>query len=408
MTVAIEQLYRLLRHFERGPFNDPKCRLTPDGAALDAYQCSAGKWTLAFGCTKDLNGNPIKQGDSIRADQVYAYTEAAVERVLADVKRIVERPLDAYQQAALCSFVFNLGGGNLQSSTKVLPNIEKGRWEDAAEAMGEYIRAWGKRDGKWHRMAEHGLLVRRYAEGCVLLGLDWEPWCTVKRISLIEKVEWQPNWIDPDGVRTGGRYFDAVQPTTTQFNVIHEDAETTPLPSLADELVLTQVQPPIENTPAPASPQNPAGTGDGALVTPSLPSAPKSQEVGAPIVFSPRQESSIGSVVPAPVVVKASPPVVTRPPPPPVPIGQQTSAVDATRNANDWSESAKSMIFSRRFWGLFLVVVGRLWMLKTGSNAVLGAVSDPIVTEMFSGFMVMMIGEVVQRIGDRRATRPLK
>lgn len=111
--------------------------------------------------------------------------------------------------------------------------------------------------------------------------------------------------------------------------------------------------------------------------------------------------------------VPAAPPPIVRPPPPklpdpPIPVGQQTSAVDATRKAEDWSESAKSMIFSRRFWGLFLVVVGRLWMLKTGSNAVLGAVSDPIVTEMFSGFMVMMLGEVVQRIGERKATRPLK
>lgn len=66
------------------------------------------------------------------------------------------------------------------------------------------------------------------------------------------------------------------------------------------------------------------------------------------------------------------------------------------------------MIFSRRFWGLFLVLIGRLWMLKTGSNAVLGTVSDPLVMEMFSGFMVMVIGELVQHWGERKATRPLR
>ena len=91
-----------------------------------------------------------------------------------------------------------------------------------------------------------------------------------------------------------------------------------------------------------------------------------------------------------------------------MPIGQQTSAVDAARKSEEWSHNAKSMIFSRRFWGLFLVVIGRVWMLKTGSNAVLGAVSDPLVMEMFSGFMVMMLGELVQRWGERKATRPLR
>jgi len=66
------------------------------------------------------------------------------------------------------------------------------------------------------------------------------------------------------------------------------------------------------------------------------------------------------------------------------------------------------MVYSRRFWGLLLVVAGRGYMLWTGSNAALGAVSDPIVTEMFSGFMVMMVGEIVQHWGSRKATRPLK
>ena len=91
-----------------------------------------------------------------------------------------------------------------------------------------------------------------------------------------------------------------------------------------------------------------------------------------------------------------------------MPIGQQTSAVDGAKRSEEWSTSPKAMIFSRRFWGLFLVLIGRLWMLKTGSNAVLGTVSDPLVMEMFSGFMVMVIGEIIQHIGEKKATRPLK
>lgn len=97
-----------------------------------------------------------------------------------------------------------------------------------------------------------------------------------------------------------------------------------------------------------------------------------------------------------------------KPPPVPVPIGKQTGAVDAADNSREWSHGAKSMLLSRRFYGLALVMFGRLWTLKSGSTAVLSAVSDPLVVEMVSGFGVMLAGEVLQWWGERRATRPLK
>ena len=34
--------YDFLKQWERGPRNNPNVRLTPDGAALDAYKCSDG------------------------------------------------------------------------------------------------------------------------------------------------------------------------------------------------------------------------------------------------------------------------------------------------------------------------------------------------------------------------------
>ena len=399
MTVAIEQLYRLLRHFEKGPVDDPNCRLTEDGAALDAYQCSAGKWTIAFGCTKDLNGNPIKQGDSIRPDEVYAYTEAAVERVLEDVKRIVKRPLNAYQQAALCSFVFNLGGANLAKSRTYLPAIEAGRWEDAAEAGAEFVRAWGSLDGKHYRQALLGLRIRRYAEGLTMLGLDFEDACNADNIGMPKRREWQPDWVDPDGVRTGGRYFDVLLPGATEFTTIEAMARSTPLPPL--ELILTNKAEPRPSSPA-------ASVGQPAVIAPSLP-----QAAPAPVTKPAETVPSGPAVrvgpapVPAPPATKPAPVPVPRPPDPPIPIGQQASAVDATRKAEEWSSSPKHMLLSRRFWGLFLIVVGRLWLLKTGSNAVLGAVSDPLIMEMFGGLMVMIIGESVQWWGRAKARRPL-
>jgi GH24 family phage-related lysozyme (muramidase) len=369
----------------------------------------------------------VQLGDSITEDQVYPYTEAAVARVLADIRRIIKRPLNEYQTAAMCSFVFNVGGRNLEESTKLLPALEAGRWEDAAEALKDFLRAWGKRqhpDGtmKWHRMAERGLLIRRYAEGCLLLGYDWEPWCHTGRISLAETVEWQPNWVDPKGIRTGGRYYDVVDwDATTSFDAIERFAITTPLPS--PELTLTQkaepapsvapasagqpVSDPQPQTPAaPAPVKEPAKTSPDAAVaskiSPNVDTKPAPGPVSglpgagpAPLPQSP--QGQVAAPVPAP-----------RLPDPPIPIGQQTSAVDAARKSEEWSSSPKAMIFSRRAWGLFLVLFGRLWMLKTGSNAVLGTVSDPLVMAMFSGFMVMMVGEIVQWWGEKKATRPLR
>jgi GH24 family phage-related lysozyme (muramidase) len=409
MSIANEQLYRILGRFETGPHDDPDCRLTAEGAALDAYLCSADKPTIAFGCCYHPDGTPVQMGDSITEDQVYPYTEAAVARVVADVKRLVTRPLNDYQMAALCSFVFNLGGGNLASSTRLLPAINAGRWEDAAEAMGEFIRAWGKlrhTDGsmRWHRKAELGLLIRRYAEACLLLGLDWEKWCTTRKIVLHENLLWQPDWVDPKGVRKGGRYFDEVLPTTTQFHVIEEMARATPLPPLIrEELILTQpASPPKADEVAQrqASPaQSPAA---GAAPAIEKPASSGSVPATPPVKIPAPQRAPEGTVV-----LPSQVPKPPRLPDPNIPIGQQTSAVDAARKSEEWSSGTKAMWQSRRFYGLVLIMAGRLWMLKTGSNAFLGAVSDPLVMEFIGGFGVMIAGELIQSWGRAKAKRAL-
>jgi hypothetical protein len=73
----------------------------------------------------------------------------------------------------------------------------------------------------------------------------------------------------------------------------------------------------------------------------------------------------------------------------------------------DWS-GAKNMILSRRFWGLWLIIFGRLWITWTGSTTLLNAAADPIVAELLAGFIVMCIGEALQKWGTVKATRPLK
>jgi lysozyme len=411
MTQASVQLYRLLRRFEQGPGGGP---------ALTAYLCPAGKWTVAFGCTKHKDGSPIRDGDTITEADVYPYTEAAVERVRADLRRIVKRDLTPYQEAALGSLVFNLGGEALRKSERLLPTIESGRWEDAADVLSEYYRAWGRRDGKWHRMAMYGLRIRRLAEGCVLNGLDWEEACQPENIAFPRKLEWQPDWTD--GVRTGGRYFDVVDlPKCTDFAEIHEIAQDHPLPPLTDspDAVLfdegaeePEAAPvavaPVQSPAIAISPAAPA-TGPAAGTPEPIPTP-----VPADLAVSPTQSSGTKSPPLGPVVAPPTPasprpvPLPPKLPDAPIPVGQQREAVDGTRNGGDWSSGTKAMWMSRRFYGLVLIMAGRLWMLKTGSNAFLGTVSDPLVMEFVGGFGVMIAGEIVQYWGQRKATRALR
>jgi len=410
MSIVNEQLYRLLGHFERGPHDDPDCRLTPEGAALDAYLCSADKPTIAFGCTYHPDGTPVQMGDTITSDQVYPYTEAAVTRVVYDVKRIVKRPLNDYQMAAMCSFVFNLGGGNLSSSTRLLPALNDGRWEDAAEAMGEFNRAWGKlqhTDGsmRWHRKAELGLQIRRYAEGCLLLGLDWEKWCTIRKIALHENLLWQPDWVDPKGVRKGGRYFDEILPSSTQFHVIEGMARATPLPSLdapapspsqAEEVAQRQpIDPARSSAAAGAAPaiEKPASSG-------SVPATATPAPVPIP---APQRVPEAGAAKPPPVVLPSQAPKQAEKP---VIIAPQTINPNQLPTNNDTS---KNMADSTRMLGMVLVGIGsviQIISVRLGIGTAIGAVAfdlsrDPTVIALTVTAIIAAFGWATKARGKK-------
>lgn len=85
-----------------------------EGLRLSAYKCAAGVWTIGYGHT----GNDVKRGMVINRFQAEDYLkkdiarhEAAVGRIFPDVE-LMQGQFDA-----LVSFCFNLGEGNLQSST---------------------------------------------------------------------------------------------------------------------------------------------------------------------------------------------------------------------------------------------------------------------------------------------------
>lgn len=348
-------------------------------------------WTIAYGHC----GPEVGPGMTCTLAQADAWLAEDLNEAANIIREQVKVPLTTGEFSALCSLVFNLGkiprsmlaalNGGVSDKGEV---FQPGSYGSALKQFPRNCRAGG--------VPMRGLYRRRLAEACAFSDLPHENACSVSVVRL--ELDQFGN-IDP--IETTS-LEDTLARARQDLPIAKPDTSSV-LNKPWDELVLDKPVPP----PAPTAKPD-TGT------APAKASQPEPVQLPLPNTGS-SKPASPGSIPLDPLPPKAPKevaPASTLPPPkkidPPVPIGQQTSAVDATRKANEWSDSAKSMIFSRRFWGLFLVLIGRLWMLKTGSNAVLGTVSDPLVMEMFSGFMVMIIGEVVQHWGERKATRPLK
>ena len=131
-----EQGINLIKHFET-------CKLI-------AYKCPAGVWTIGFGHTENVdNGMVISEANAIRLlkDDLRRF-EAQINKLALSINQ--------NQFDALVSFTFNLGIGNLKSST-LLKKIKENA--DNLEIAGEFIK-WINAGGEKLR----GLLLRRLAE----------------------------------------------------------------------------------------------------------------------------------------------------------------------------------------------------------------------------------------------------
>lgn len=136
------QCIELVKHFE--------------GFESVAYLCPANVWTIGYGRTRD-----VKEGDVV--------TELQAERDLLEelvefgeqVLSVVDVELEQREFDALTSWTYNLGVGNLQSST-LLKKLNAG---DKNSVPSEMLR-WNKASG---RVLE-GLTRRRQAEADLWTG----------------------------------------------------------------------------------------------------------------------------------------------------------------------------------------------------------------------------------------------
>jgi lysozyme len=121
-----------------------------EGLELNAYKCAAGVWTIGYGHIKG-----VQEGMSISEARANEMLNEELTEYENYINKGVTVPLSQCQFDAMVSWVYNLGNGNLTSST-LLKVLNSG---DYAGVPAQMLR-WNKAGGK----VLAGLTRRRQAE----------------------------------------------------------------------------------------------------------------------------------------------------------------------------------------------------------------------------------------------------
>jgi len=153
----------LIKSFEGIPDGDPTT------VKIDPYLDPAGIWTIGWGHAISVGGRFLRGKENRKAarnlypggitlEQAEELLRGDLLDTCRDVAALAKAPLTDNQFAALVSFAFNCGGGNLSKST-LLKKLNQG---DYAGAAAEFPR-WNKAGGK----VLAGLSRRREAEAAL-------------------------------------------------------------------------------------------------------------------------------------------------------------------------------------------------------------------------------------------------
>lgn len=111
-----------------------------EGFRDEAYQCSAGRWTIGYGSTMYEDGVRVKKGDTISKIEAEDLLMWEVTRKSAMIRAYMNQN----QFDALCSFSYNVGIGALLDST-LYKKIRLNPNDSTIKA--EFLR-WNKVKGK--------------------------------------------------------------------------------------------------------------------------------------------------------------------------------------------------------------------------------------------------------------------
>ena len=127
-----------------------------EGFSPTAYLCPAGIATIGYGTIKYPNGKRVSLKDPpITTSQAEEYMSFELEDCVRSVLRLCPA-LEGDQLGAIVDFTYNLGVGNLQTST-LRRKINAGEWDEVPEQLNRWVYGGGRK--------LRGLVLRRAAEG---------------------------------------------------------------------------------------------------------------------------------------------------------------------------------------------------------------------------------------------------
>lgn len=140
-----------------------------EGCRLEAYLCPAGVWTIGWGATA-LHGAPVRQGDKISQALADEMLRDEIQRLAAKLHQLIPASIHwgANQQAAVLSWMYNVGVGAAETST-LTRRLNAG--ESAQAVIPQELP-------KWRHAGEAvlpGLERRRAAEVALFTGTSWMP-----------------------------------------------------------------------------------------------------------------------------------------------------------------------------------------------------------------------------------------
>ena len=115
-----------------------------EGCKLVAYKCSAAKDTIGYGNTFYENGTPVKPGDKITQERANELFEIIAKDFADKVKPLIKSAVTPNQFAALTSFAYNAGIGNLKSSTLLRKVNANPNDVTIAQEFAKWVRANNK------------------------------------------------------------------------------------------------------------------------------------------------------------------------------------------------------------------------------------------------------------------------
>lgn len=111
-----------------------------EGLVLETYKDPVGIVTSCYGHT----GPELKMGQKFTQDQCDAQLAKDLEKHEKQLDQYLKVPTNVYQKAALIDFTYNVGIGNVRSST-LLKKFNSGQTVEGCEELTKWVYAGGRK-----------------------------------------------------------------------------------------------------------------------------------------------------------------------------------------------------------------------------------------------------------------------